>query len=296
MVWLIYIIGILIFGSTWVAMKIGLQAMPPFTSAVARSLLAFVVFFAAFRLWKFRFPSVKNIHRDFFLAGLALYGVSFALLYWGQARIDSSMSAILYATMPLFTGVFAHFMIPSERLTPRVIFGLVIGFVGTTLLFAGRLNLTGTVSGMLAMVLSSCCCAWATVKTKRDLHAIDPAALAILMLPAGLLVLIPCLAIFETPLQLTLDAKGVGSIIYLAIIGGGIGFIIWFYLLKRLSAVAASMMTLLEPLVASLLGFLILSESFDTYFFIGGSLTLIGVLTVTLQKRQTGNGMPVEAP
>jgi putative membrane protein PagO len=286
MLWLIYILGVLIFGSTWVVMKIGLQAMPPFTAAVDRTILAFVVFFVAFRLWRFRFPPIKNIRRDFFLAGLMLYGVSFALLYWGQERIDSSMSAILYATMPLFTGIFSHFMIPAERLTLRVILGLVIGFVGTILLFAGNLSLSGTVSGMLAMVLSSCCCAWATVKTKRDLQAIDPSALAILMLPAGLIVLLPCLAIFETPMRFWMDAKGAGSVIYLAIIGGGIGFIIWFYLLKRLSAVAASMMTLLEPLVASFLGYLILSESFDKYFFLGGVLILIGVLTVTQQKRE----------
>jgi drug/metabolite transporter (DMT)-like permease len=286
MLWLVYILGVLIFGSTWVAMKIGLQAMPPFAAAVARSILTFVVFFVAFRLWRFRFPPQKNIRRDFFLAGFMLYGVSFALLYWGQERIDSSMSAILYATMPLFTGIFAHFMVPAERLTPRVIFGLVIGFAGTILLFAGKLSLSGTISGMLAMVLSSCCCAWATVKTKRDLHEIKPSALAILMLPAGLIVLIPCLAIFETPVRFWIDAKGAGSVIYLAIFGGGIAFIIWFYLLKRLSAVAASMMTLLEPLVASFLGYLVLSESFDKYFFLGGTLILMGVLTVTLQKRQ----------
>jgi drug/metabolite transporter (DMT)-like permease len=287
MLWLIYILGVLIFGSTWVAMKIGLQAMPPFASAIARSVLAFVVFFVAFRLWRFRFPPMKNIRRDFFLAGLMLYGVSFALLYWGQERIDSSMSAILYATMPLFTGIFAHFMVPAERLTLRVIVGLLVGLAGTVLLFAGKLSLSGTVSGMLAMVLSSCCCAWATVKTKRDLHQISPSALAILMLPAGLIVLIPCLAIFETPVRFWIDAKGAGSVIYLAIFGGGIAFIIWFYLLKRLSAVAASMMTLLEPLVASFLAYLILSESFDRYFVLGGMLILAGVLTVTLQKRQT---------
>ena len=285
--WLIYILGVLIFGSTWVAMKIGLQAMPPFAAAVARSILTFVVFFVAFRLWRFRFPPIKNIRRDFLLTGLMLYGVSFALLYWGQERIDSSMSAILYATMPLFTGIFAHFMVPAERLTLRVIFGLLIGFVGTILLFAGKLSLSGTVSGMLAMVLSSCSCAWATVMTKRDLHLIDPSALAILMLPAGLIVLLPCLAIFETPVRFWIDAKGAGSVIYLAIFGGGIAFIIWFYLLKRLSAVAASMMTLLEPLVASFLAYLILSESFDKYFFLGGTMILVGVLTVTVQKRQT---------
>lgn len=292
MLWLIYILGVLIFGSTWVAMKMGLQAMPPFASAIARSVLAFVVFFVAFRLWRFRFPPTKNFRRDFFMAGLMLYGVSFALLYWGQERINASMSAILYATMPLFTGIFAHFMVPAERLTLRVIVGLLIGLAGTVLLFAGKLSLSGTISGMLAMVLSSCCCAWATVKTKRDLHQISPSALAILMLPAGLIVLIPCLAIIETPVRFWIDAKGAGSVIYLAIIGGGIGFIIWFYLLKRLSAVAASMMTLLEPIVATLLGYWLLAESFDSYFYAGSALILAGVAIATLRRSASDSGQP----
>ena len=76
MVWLVYLLGVLIFGSTWVAMKIGLKAMPPFTAAAARSILAFAVFFVAFRLWRFRFPPIRHIRRDFVLAGLMLYGIS----------------------------------------------------------------------------------------------------------------------------------------------------------------------------------------------------------------------------
>jgi drug/metabolite transporter (DMT)-like permease len=286
MVWFVYVLGVLIFGSTWVAMKIGLQAMPPFTAAVARSILAFVIFFLIFRLWRFRFPKTPNVRRDFFLAALMLYGVSFALLYWGQERINASMSAILYATMPLFTAILAHFMIPKERLTARVLIGLLIGIAGTVVLFAGNLSLSGKVTGMVAMVLSSGCCAWATVKTKRDLGDVNPAALAIMQIPVGLIVLLPALAVFETPVQWLIDARGAGSIIYLAILGTGIGFIIWFYLLKHLSAVAASTMTLIEPVVASLLSYLILSESFDDYFFAGSALILAGVLVATMRRSE----------
>ncbi len=285
MIWVVYILGVLLFGASWVVMKIGLQAMPPFTAATLRAAIAFAVFFLVFRLWRFRFPNIPHIRRDFFIAGFLLYGVSFALLYWGQERIGASMSAILYATMPLFTGIIAHFMVPDERLTLRIVGGLLVGFVGTIVLFAGNFSVTGTISGMLAMVLSSVFCAWATVKTKRDLGQINSLALAILQLPVGMLVLLPALAILETPVHLVLDARGVGSVLFLAILINGVAFSMWFYLLKRLSAVAASMMTLLEPLVATLLGFLILSESFDKYFVVGGILIMIGVLAVTYQKR-----------
>ena len=283
MVWLVYVCGVLIFGSSWVAMKIGLQAMPPFTAAVARSVLAFVLFFLVFRLWRFRFPRSKtsgviSFSRPSYSMGLVLP------CFTGGKNGSTLRCPRFYATMPLFTGVLAHYMIPSERFTMRVVVGLLIGIVGTVVLFAGNLSLSGTISGMLATAASSACCAWATVKTKRDLKEIKPVALAILQIPIGLIILMPAMLACETPIRWFVDAQGAGSVIYLAIFGTGIGFIIWFYLLKHLSAVAASMMTLLEPVVASLLSYLILSESFDNYFFAGSALVLIGVAIATTRR------------
>lgn len=214
-----------------------------------------------------------------------MYGVSFGLIYWGQVQIASSMSAILYATMPFFTAIFAHFMLRDEKLNLRVVLGQIVGFAGTILLFAGDLRFGGSFYGMAAIVISSCCCSWATVKTKRDLKEIDPKAMAILQLPAGLMLLIPCMLFLEYPPNLVIDARGLGSVLYLAIFGTGLAFILWYYLLQRISVVALSLMTFIEPLVASILGYLILAETLNSRTLTGGGLILIGVLIVTIRKQ-----------
>jgi drug/metabolite transporter (DMT)-like permease len=86
-------------------------------------------------------------------------------------------------------------------------------------------------------------------------------------------------------MNLVVDTKGLGSVLYLAVFGTGLAFILWYYLLQRVSAVALSLMTFIEPLVASVLGYLILAENLTGRTLAGGGLILIGVLIVTTKKR-----------
>lgn len=284
MIILLYIITLLLFGSTWVVVKIGLQTVPPFTFAVVRFVIAFLLLGVAFRIWRYRLPQLPNIRRKIFVAGFLMYGLNFLFIYIGQQWIEASLAAVIFATMPFFTGIFAHFLLPQERLTKHVIAGMVVGFVGTIALFSNNLTLSGPVLGMLSLLLSSVFCSWATVLIKRDLNDIPAAQLSILQIPAGLLVLIPPM-IFELPIQFEISLAGVGSLLYLALLGTGAAFIGWYYLLKRVSAVALSLMTFLEPLVAIGLGYVLLNERLESHFLLGGALILIGVLIATFERK-----------
>ncbi len=282
----IYIVTLVMFGSTWIAIKIGLGSLPPFTSAVLRFIIAFVVLGAAFRIWRFRLPARPSARKDIFLAGLFMYGLNFVFIYFGQQLIPSALGAVVYSTMPFFTGLFAHFMTTDERLTPRIIAGQMIGFLGIIILFAADLDFHGSFWGILSLLLGSASCSWATVKIKRDLDDIRPEQLAIIQIPIGLLLLVPIMLATESPFSIHLDLTGVGSITYLAIFGTGVAFMGWYYLLKRVGAVALSLMTFLEPLVAMLLGFLILGEILSVTVLAGGALILTGVLIATLRPKR----------
>ena len=286
---LVYILDLLIWGSAWVAIKIGLETMGPFTSATLRLFIAFILMAMAFRLWRFRFPVKRHVRRDLFLCGIVMNGVYFALVYWGQQHINASTAAILFCSMPFFVALCAHFMLPDEKLTLRTVMGMLIGFGGTVIFFSNSLTFSGSTLGMLAILASSFSASWATVKVKRDLGMIRSTTLATLQLPPGLLLLVPATLAFEYPLDLNLDANAAGSILYLAIIVTGGAFVAWYWLLKRIPAVAASLMTFIEPVVATILSVLILSESLSSQVFIGGCLILIGVLIVIL-KRKPGMG------
>ncbi len=284
MIILLYIITLLLFGSTWVVVKIGLQTVPPFTFAVVRFVIAFLLLGIAFRIWRYQLPPLPNIRRKIFVAGFLMYGLNFLFIYIGQQWIDSSLAAVLFATMPFFTGIFAHFLLPQERLTKQVIAGMIVGFAGTIALFSNNLTLSGPVLGMLSLLLSSVFCSWATVLIKRDLNDIPAAQLSILQIPAGLVVLVPPMFL-ELPLQFDISFASIGALLYLAILGTGAAFIGWYYLLKRVSAVALSLMTFLEPLVAIGLGHFLLHEKLESHFLLGGALILVGVLIATFERK-----------
>ncbi len=119
---------------------------------------------------------------------------------------------------------------------------------------------------------------------KRDLNDIPAAQLSILQIPAGLVVLVPPMFL-ELPLQFDISFASIGALLYLAILGTGAAFIGWYYLLKRVSAVALSLMTFLEPLVAIGLGYLLLNEKLESHFLLGGALILVGVLIATFERK-----------
>lgn len=281
---LIYIVTLILFGSTWVVVKIGLQSVPPFTFAVVRFVLAFVILGTVFSIWKFRLPQIPHIRRKIFVAGFLMYGLNFLFIYIGQQYIQASLAAVIFATMPFFTGIISHLLLPNERLQRHVVIGMIVGFVGTLALFSKNLRLDGPVLGMLSLLLSSIFCSWATVLIKRDLNDIPPVQLSILQIPMGLIVLVPPM-LFELPLKFEFSTTSLVSLFYLAILGTGVAFMGWYYLLKRVSAVALSLMTFLEPLVAMGLGYLLLHEKLESHFLIGGALILIGVLIATFERK-----------
>lgn len=281
---LIYIVTLILFGSTWVGVKIGLQSVPTFTFAVIRFVLAFVILGTAFRIWQFRLPQIPHIRRKIFVAGFLMYGLNFLFIYIGQQYIQASLAAVIFATMPFFTGIISHLLLPNERLQRHVVIGMIVGFIGTLALFSKNLSLDGPVLGMLSLLLSSIFCSWATVLIKRDLNDIPPVQLSILQIPMGLIVLVPPM-LFELPLKFEFNTTSLVSLFYLAILGTGVAFMGWYYLLKRVSAVALSLMTFLEPLVAMGLGYLLLQEKLESHFLIGGALILIGVLIATFERK-----------
>ncbi len=280
-----YIIALLLFGSTWVVVKIGLESLPPFTFGVIRFTIALAVLALVFRTWRYRLPSRRGIRSSVFWAGLLMYGLNFLFIYLGQQWITASLAAVLFATMPFFTALFAHYLLPNEKLNWRILTGMVAGFLGTAVLFSEDLSLGGPVYGMISLLLASLFCSWATVLVKRDLEEVDAVQLSILMIPPGLIVLLPAMLALELPISFTLTPSGIFALLYLALLGTGVAFILWYYLLKRISAVALSLMTFLEPLVAITLGYLILNEALSLRFLAGGILILSGVLLAILQPR-----------
>src|SRR5215510_6535148 len=146
-----YVIICLIWGSTWVGIKVGLDGVPPFLSAALRfSLSAFVA--GLILAWR---GTPLRLTRDdkicILSLGLLVFWLDYACVYWAEMYISSGLTAVLFSTMPLMTALLSAFWTRSETLSPRKVAGILVGVAGTALLFwpEGRLGLL-QVLGMLS--------------------------------------------------------------------------------------------------------------------------------------------------
>src|SRR5258705_10223009 len=125
----------LIWGSTWVAIKVGLDGVPPFLAAGLRFLLATIIVGAVLAARRTRFTLTRDDKICVLSLGLLVFWLDYAAVYWAETRISSGLTAILFSTMPLMTSLLSAYWMRSETLSGRKVVGILVGVVGTALLF-----------------------------------------------------------------------------------------------------------------------------------------------------------------
>ena len=174
----LYVLLCLIWGSTWLVIKVGYGGLGPFNVAALRFLLAGVMFLPIVPLLSARWPSGRTEWLLVTWVGLVLFAADYGLIYWGEQFLDSGLTSILFALLPLVTIAFAHAYVPGDRITSRKLAGSILAFVGIVALFGDRVRLDPAgLWPMLAIVGSTVCAAAAGVATKRHGAALHPAAL-----------------------------------------------------------------------------------------------------------------------
>src|SRR5262245_17933565 len=225
-----------IWGSTWLIIKIGYGGLGPFTVAALRFLLAGALVTSIVPALGARWPRGRIEWSVVVCVGVVLFGADYGLIYWGEQFIDSGLTAILFATLPLFTVAFAHVYIPGDRLTGRKLAGTLLAFFGVVGLFGESLRLDAEkFAPMAAIIVASICAAAAGVVTKRHGATLHAAALnAPAMLIGGAVLTMTAVAAGER-IHLPSDAGTWAAITYLALIGSVVSFLVYFSLLKSWS-------------------------------------------------------------
>ena len=130
-----------IWGSTWIAIKLGLQSIPPFLSAGMRFALASAILAALSWAAGVPWPREARTHGGLLTLGFLNFVVNYGVVYWGEQYVSSGLTAVLFATYPLFVLLIAHAMIGAERITPRKALGVALGFLGVAVIFRSDLSL-----------------------------------------------------------------------------------------------------------------------------------------------------------
>ena len=281
----LYVMLCLIWGSTWLVIKVGYGGLGPFNVAALRFLIASIVLAPIVPLFRASWPSTRTEWTLVVWVGLVLFAADYGLIYWGEQFLDSGLTSILFALLPLVTIGFAHLYLPGDRITGRKLAGSVVAFGGIVALFGDRVRLDPAGLGpMLAIVTSTVCAAAAGVATKRHGGNLHPASLNAPAMLIGAAALGAASLAAGDGLALPLDAPTWSAIVYLAIAGSVITFLGYFTLLKSWSVTSLSFISVFTPTIALFLGFVFLDERPTISSGAGAALILGGVALALSDK------------
>jgi drug/metabolite transporter (DMT)-like permease len=291
----IYALLCLIWGSTWLVIKIGFEGAPPFLAASLRFFIAAAILVPLSIAVRAPWPRGRLEWGVIVFIGVVMFVFDYGLIYWAEANgVESSLAAVLFATMPFQTALMAHGLIHQERLTPVKLVGIVLGFLGILLIFSGEIGGVGPGKSipMLAIVVSATCASAASVAMKRWGHQASPYtwnAAAMGIGSAGLMLL--SLASRE-PMAVPGWPEGILSILYLAVLGTVVAFVGYLRLLKTIPVTTMSLITFIIPIIALLLGYAIASETLDSLAWVGAAVTLVGILVYSARRAEPVSGLP----
>jgi putative membrane protein PagO len=283
MVAALYALMCLIWGSTWLAIKVGLVGVPPFLAAGLRFAVAAVIVGVPLAVRRRPIVLTRDDRICVLSLGLLVFWLDYAGVYWAELHISSGLTAVLFSTMPLMTALMSAFWTRSETLTARKVAGIVIGVAGTVLLFWPRARLdVMQVLGMLSALGASLTSATNLVMMKRYGRHSDPFVLNFLGMSLGAGCLMLMSALLEPWRGIAWSSSNLLALLYLSVFGSVIAFSTYYYLIKRLEATIVSLGTLVIPIVALVLGRIFLGETVGPLAIAGIATVLAGVAVASL--------------
>ena len=295
-VWLI-LCGI--WGSTWLFIKLGLNDLPPLTFAGIRFLFASSILVAIILARGVRWPRKRNEWLVIVVVGWLQFSLNYGLVFWGEQRIPSGLAAVLQSTFPAFGLVIAHFYLPEERITPKKLIGVLLGITGVGIVFSDQLSFAGkaALAGSVALVLSAFCGSYGNVLVKAYGTQIDPFVLAAGQMLCGFPPLLALgIATEGNPFHFRWTLTAVVALAYLIIVGSVIAFTLFYWLVRHMDVINTMLISLVTPVVAVLLGMIVLHEKFNWRLFAGAACIISGIGLIVLRKRQKSVAIDEEEP
>jgi drug/metabolite transporter (DMT)-like permease len=288
----------LIWGLTWLPMKIASEAVPPIFLAMIRFLLAglcYLVFLLAKGV-----PLKAEQPGRVIMASLLITTGCYSLLFWGVARAPTGLSSIVnFALMPIFLIIVAA-LYGQERITKRRLGAIVLGIVGLTMLFSGRAGTAqdGAIVGLAAVAAATLSYAWGAVVSRPLMQAMHPIALAFWETSIGALGLIPVSLLVEgyDPAYFTglADWRAILGLSILVLGGSLSGFSIYLWLVRDWGAFRAGLYSFVSPVVAVAVGVALANEAFGWPEALGMGV-MLGATALALTERKTAQRAQAEA-
>lgn len=284
----VFVLLTLLWGTTWAAIRITLDGIPPLAGVAARFTIAGLLLLGWARWRGVRFAGDARERRLWAVNALFTFVGSYGLIYWGEQRVPSGLASVIFATFPLWVALLRRWLLPAERRSRRELFGVALGFAGTAILFSEDLDAAlgpGALLSAIALLVAPLLSAVANLAMKRWGTGLTPESLSAVPMLLGGLALVPVSALVEHDRAWSLAPAPWLATLYLAAFGSALTFPLYYWLLARRSAVTASLVSYTAPVIAVLLGVVLFDERLTLRLAAGSVCILIGVARALLPER-----------
>ncbi|MCF6344339.1 MAG: EamA family transporter [Devosiaceae bacterium] len=285
---ILWILLALIWSSSFLAIKLGVKDIPPFTLVAIRMIISTLIIVSILRIKSLKLPRDMRSWVIMIIIGLSGSIIPFVLISYGEIYVESGLAALLMGITPIITVLFAPMVHEDETLTLKALFGVFIGILGLLVLItpSALTQIGAHFLGQLAILLAALLYAFSTLFVRKY------ARLPVLVISAGSMisgtVLIVILAlIIDNPFAMAMPSnKSMLAVIYLGIFPTAIATLIYFYLISRVGAARISMINFVVPVVGVILGALFLDEKFSLNVFIALLMIVVAVYLVAKKPKK----------
>jgi len=275
-----YVSVALIWGSTWAAIKIGVDDVPPFIFAFARAVAVAAVLTIIAIVLRQPFPRGRRTIVIAIIVGLINIGWSWAIIFWSEQFVPSGLVSVFGAAAPVWTAVLAHFMVKGDRLSALKILGLVLGLGGTVILIGAPETGEGAAGLVATILLALMPITWAiaAILQSRFLTSVAPIPTVALGTWASALLLAP-LALVQLPEGQHWTVASALAFAYLVLFGTSFGMVVSLWLYRKLRPTTITLIQVVVPAEAILIGTLWLGEPV-TWRMLGGAALVVAAVAL----------------
>ncbi len=285
--WLVFLLLSFFWGSSYLFIKIGVEAgLQPFTLVTLRLLIGAALLLTVFVVAREHMPRDPRFYGH--IAAVGFFGIAlpFSLITFAEQHTTSAIAAVLTAPVPLFAIPLAAIFLNDERFTVNRMIGVVVGLIGVAVLvgFDPAQLQSGDLTGELLLVAAAISYAIGGVYARKFVHGYRPMIPALFQVSSALVMVTVLAFVFEHPLDAGLTAESLFAVVWLGLFGSGLAYLCFFRLINTVGAARTTLVAYLLPLWGIVLGVLVRNEPIPPQLVLGTILVIGGIALVNLTR------------
>ena len=279
-IYIAYLIVILVWSTTPLAIKWSNDSLAPIAAVSLRMVLACACGLLIMAVWRKAGRLQQKHWRSYALASVSIFPCM-PLVYYSAQSISSGLISVLFGLMPFVSAIFAYYLLGENILSWRRVMAQLLALAGLVLISLSQLRLDDSAFyGVMLSVISTCIYSWCSVRLKKMGQTMPVAAFeqtigALLFALPGLLI---CWYLAEGSFAVDLSQRSGLSVVYLALIGSLVGFVVFFLVLQQLSVSLISIIPVITPMLAMWLGSVLAGEELTLTTLMGAAMIIVGLI------------------